>query len=69
MRQIPWQSKQLRVDGMIFHLAFGDVARVTIVIQIFAKTFNKKPDDDVSQRSATLRAAGFGLLTFLATHE
>ena len=62
MRQIPCPSKRSRVDGIIFHLAFGDVAHVTIVIP---SNKSKKPTDDVSQRSATLRAAGFGLLTFL----
>ena len=65
MRQIPCLSKRSHVDGIIFHLAFGDVAHATIVIPSYK---SKTPTDDVSQRSATLRAAGFNLLTFLATH-
>jgi len=35
-------SKRLRVDGIIFHLAFGDVAHVTIVIQIFENRLSTK---------------------------
>ena len=64
MRQIPCLSKRSCVDGIIFHLAFGDVAHETIVIPSYK---SKTPTDDVSQRSATLRAAGFGLLTSLGT--